>query len=379
MSVLIVSPSFTPNIGGIETHLNDLCTYLQKKRKVFVITFQPLTTKAKGLKFEHKHNLLIRRVQWCGNGFLNKLENHPILQMIYLGPPLFLFTLFFILRHFKELSVLHAHGLTAALIIKVLNKVFKKRIVCSLHYTYNFDREPLMKKFAVLILQSFDVIITFSEISRTRCVRIGLPGSKVIVSHHWVDQDFFKPLSKHDCRKLFGFDKEFIVLFVGRLVPKKGVLSLIDAVSSVKYKIVCLIVGDGPLSPKIAQIQAENKNIKFMGRVKSEQLVKLYNASDVVIIPSLYEGDEGMRVLIEALSCGKPVIASNVGSFPSLLDKSVGILVEPRVESIRNAIKYLYENPDMLNYLTSNARKFAIQNFNEKNAETIEKSYFLDV
>jgi len=376
MNVLIVSPFFRPNLGGVETYLEDLCRYLRKKHNVFVVTYQPLTTKAKGQKLEKRHNLEIRRIQWCGCGFLHKLEKRPILQMLYLGAPLFLFTFFYILRHFRKIDVLHAHGLVAAAVVKVFSKLFKIRSVCSLHYTYNFGREPLMKRFALFILSSFDVVLTFSDVARQRCLSIGLPNTKVKISHHWVNQAFFRPLPREECRRFFGINEGFVVLFVGRLLPKKGVLCLIDAILPLEQDVTCLIAGDGPLAPQIAEIANAHQNVKFFGRVSDEHLVKLYNAADVVIIPSLCEGDEGMRVLIEALSCGRPVVVSNVGSFLSLVDESVGILVKPTVENLRKVIRDLSKQPDKIRYLSLNAREYACRNFSEKNAEVIEKSYF---
>jgi len=379
MNILIISPFFPPSVGGIETHLEDLCRYLQKKNhRVFVITYQPLTTKRKGQNSERKGNLEIHRIQWCGHGFLNKLEGHPILQILYLDPPLLLFTLFFVLRHSKEIDVFHAHALSSALVVKVLAYIFKKRTVCSLHGIVTTPialMNLLMKKSASLILSSFDVVLTLSEASKQHLLSMGLSNDKVRVYHHWVDQNFFRPLSKDNCRKLLNISDEFTVLFVGRLLASKGVLHLINAVISSKCNIICLIAGDGPLAPRIAQIASVYRNVRFVGKVSKDFLVKLYNAADVVAAPSLYKGEEGLRVVIEALSCGTPVIASNEGNLPELLDESVGILIEPTVINIMKALENLCRNRDYLKSLASNARNYACREFSEKNAELIEKSY----
>lgn len=379
MNILIISPFFSPNVGGIETHLLDLCKHLRKKKyRVFVISYQPLTTKAKGLYLEKIGYLEIRRVQWCGNGFLNRLEGHPLLQILYLVPALFLFNLVFVLRYSKEIDVIHAHALSSALVAKVLAKIFKKRTVCSLHglvTTPNTLMNPLLKKFASLILSSFDVVLTLSKASKKHLLSMGLSSKKIKIYRHWVDQSFYTPLSKDSCRKLLNIDNRFTVLFIGRLLLTKGVLHLINAVKLSKCKMICLIVGDGPLAPTIAQIAKNNENIKFLGKVSNEHLIKIYNAADVVVAPSLSGGEEGLRVVIEALSCGKPVVASNKGTFLELLDNTVGIFIEPTIENIRNALENLCQNQGYLEYLAQNARNYACKWFSERNAELIEKSY----
>jgi glycosyltransferase involved in cell wall biosynthesis len=337
----------------------------------------------KGERIEKKGALNIRRVQWFGCGFLHKLRGYPLLQIVYLGPPLFLCSLFFILRNYNKIDVIHSHGLTAALVTKILAKILKvrNRCVCSLHYTYNFDSEPFMRKASLLILSHFDIVLTLSEKSRQDLLRLGFSNNKVKVYRHWVDLNFFRPLSNNFKKDLKNLDvnNKFIVLFVGRLLPSKGVLQLIDAITLLcykNYKIACLIVGEGPLANTVRHIESVNNNIKFIGKVSREVLVKLYNVADIVVVPSQSEGEEGQRVVIEALSCGKPVIASNKGSLRELLNEKVGILTEPTAIDIANAIDELYINRNKLKYLKSNARKYAYTQFSEKNAEIIEKSYF---
>jgi len=83
--VLILSPFFRPNIGVVETHLDDLCEYLRKNgHKAFVITYQPLIAKNRGQKLEKRENLEIRRIRWFGYNFFHMLEPYPLPEFIYL-------------------------------------------------------------------------------------------------------------------------------------------------------------------------------------------------------------------------------------------------------------------------------------------------------
>jgi glycosyltransferase involved in cell wall biosynthesis len=97
--------------------------------------------------------------------------------------------------------------------------------------------------------------------------------------------------------------------------------------------------------------------------------------ADLLVIPSLYDEAFG-KVIIEALSCGTPVIGSNRGEIPSVINESVGKIVEPTVEGIKNAIEYFYSDRKALSMVTLNCRSYAEKYFSEKyNIEKIIRSY----
>jgi glycosyltransferase involved in cell wall biosynthesis len=96
IKILMITPFFSPNIGGVETHLDDLCEYLRKRgHKIFVITYQPLTTNVKALKFERDQNLEVRRIGWFGYSLFHKLEPYPLLEFMYLTPILLVYSFLF--------------------------------------------------------------------------------------------------------------------------------------------------------------------------------------------------------------------------------------------------------------------------------------------
>ncbi|NQS88963.1 glycosyltransferase family 4 protein, partial [Patescibacteria group bacterium] len=94
-----------------------------------------------------------------------------------------------------------------------------------------------------------------------------------------------------------------------------------------------------------------------------------YNAADAVIMPSQYEEGYG-RVILESLSCGTPVIASNRGGIKEVLTDSVGMLIEPTEEEITKALKEIN-----LKELSKNCRPYAEEMFSSHNALVIEKAY----
>jgi len=91
-------------------------------------------------------------------------------------------------------------------------------------------------------------------------------------------------------------------------------------------------------------------------------------------VPSQY--DEGFaRVVLETLSSGRPIIASNLGCLPEMVDESVGFLINPTAKEITEKINFLFKNKKELEKLTMNTRPFALKRYSEKNAEKIVRSY----
>src|SRR3972149_1570023 len=147
LRILMVTPFFSPNIGGVETHLDDLCAYLRRRgHEISVITYQPLTTRVKAPKNEREQNFEIRRINCFGYNLFNQLEKYPLFEFIYLTPLLLLHSLLFLLWNGKKIDVIHVHGLNAAFIAKVLARLFAKRSVVSIHAIYELRNRPLLAK-----------------------------------------------------------------------------------------------------------------------------------------------------------------------------------------------------------------------------------------
>ena len=377
LRVLMISPFFSPNIGGVETHLDDLCAYLQKRgHRVFVITYQPLTTRVRAPRFESRQNLEVRRIEWLGYNLFHRLEPYPLLEFIYLTPMLLVYSLLFLFRYRNDVDVIHAHGLNAAFVAKMLAGPFRKRAVVSIHAIYNLSERPMLARLMKISLSSFDTVLTLANRSKEELLKIGLVNDKVKVFTNWVDQEAFRPMDKAECKKELGLEGKFVVLFVGRLLEIKGVKLLLEVamrVADIK-DVLFVFVGDGPLANEVKNSTGSFNNVFYVGKVEKEKLIAYYNAADVVIVPSIYEEGFG-RVILEALSCGTPVIASNKGGVPEALDQSVGILIEPKIDEIQRAIESLYTHSEKLANLRRNCRIYAENRFTENNARAIENGY----
>ena len=146
-------------------------------------------------------------------------------------------------------------------------------------------------------------------------------------------------------------EKKPIVLFVGRLVPYKGVDVLLDAMKTLNG--VALIVGDGPSRGSL-EAQAHDLGIshcvKFLGSVSDDELAALYRACNVFVLPSVTRQEAFGVVQLEAMAAGKPVVSTDVGTGVGWVNRNgeTGFVVPPRdVTALRDAIARLLADPDL--------------------------------
>ncbi|MDO8638381.1 MAG: glycosyltransferase family 4 protein [Candidatus Daviesbacteria bacterium] len=370
MKVLQLTVHLSPNVGGVETHLNDLFNALIKRDwKVFVLAYQPLSTKTNWKTFEKEKNLTILRIPWL-RGFFEKLVHFPIIEFIYLIPGLFLITPFVIISY--RPSVIHAHGISAAISAIFWGKLFNIRTVISLHSIYAFPKKGLYHDFVKLLFENCDFILSLSNKSNEEVQLLGIKKQKTNVFTYWVDLQKFKKIPS--AKKRLGWEGKFIVLFVGRLIQEKGIKILIEAASLWDKKINLVIAGSGLLEKYILEQSKKIKNISFVGKVSQDNLRMYYSGADCLIVPSTSEEGFG-RVIIESLACETPVVASKRGAIPEAMDETVGRFIDVTPENIKQEIYFLYKNPSFLKKLATNSRQFAERRYSESNVATITKAY----
>lgn len=172
--------------------------------------------------------------------------------------------------------------------------------------------------------------------------------------------------------KRYNFSVEDkIVMLAGSLDSAhyfKGVDYLIKCLPNVNKNVKLLIVGEGDLKPtyqKLAEDLKMKDRVTFAGFVPDAEMAKHYNLADVFCLPSINRSEAFGIVLLEAMACGKPLIASNLKGVRSVVDQGInGILVEPKNSlDIANKINYLVENPEIAN------------SFGERGIQTVEEKY----
>jgi len=364
MKILILSVHYLPNIGGAETHISDLIEALnERKNDVFLLTYQPLQTNASWKIYEKGHRYKIFRIPWV-SGLFYKFQHKPVLEFLYVFPGIFIFLPFIII--FQRPDVIHAHGIISGFVAVFWAKIFRIRTVVSTHNTYNFSGGKSPNGLINWIFNNTDHVLCLSKQSAKEIGGLVEDKTKISIFTSWVDLNKFHPFNKILSKRKLAWKDKFVVLFVGRLVPEKGVPELLSAAKLFNKKIGLKIAGTGILEAKIGKY--------YIGKISQKDLPVYYSAADMVIVPSTH--DEGFgRVIVEALACGTPVIGSNRGAIPQVMDESVGKLIDVTPKNIKETVEYFYNNPEKLRSLTKKARSFAERRYSNKNVESILSAY----
>lgn len=178
--------------------------------------------------------------------------------------------------------------------------------------------------------------------------KAGVSGNKIVYTPSmYIDFSIFKPMN---------LSKEYDFIFVGRLERNKGIDLLLETADKLKAQILnfkMLIVGDGPLRESL-KLKSESlklgDSVTFWGWAKdSQEVAELMNKSRILVMTSYNEG--GPRIVLEAMACGTPVLATNVGLMPDLADKNVVKIIDWNAEDIARKAKELLENKDEMSRL----------------------------
>jgi len=202
-----------------------------------------------------------------------------------------------------------------------------------------------------------DAIVVNDGIIKGSMVKLGVKEDKIFVMRAMVDTEKFKPL-----RIEAEDEDEFTVGFIGRLVKEKGahlLLELCKTALNELPQVRFIILGDGPFREALKVLP----NVKFVKWVPQYEIPsKLSTVKVIVSFQKTFGKSE-----IEALSCGKPIIASRMGEMPALVKHGeVGLLCEPNVSSYIKTIRFLMENESLLKVLSEKSRMYAVKRFAQK-------------
>lgn len=243
-------------------------------------------------------------------------------------------------------------------------------IIASEHNIYKDKQKRIGRRMINRFLSGItDKFIAVSEaVKRDIMLYDKIDSSKILVMHNGVDTQRFSPDGKFsNIREKFLIKEGSIVLgFVGRLVISKGLEYLIDAISLIKddYNIKLFIVGDGSLLNELKQKAKKNhifNRIIFAG--ERRDIPDILSSIDIFVMPSIKEGLPNS--LLEAMSMGKPVIATEIGGIPEIVkNRFNGILVPSRdPRALATAIKELIDDSQLAAKLGEAARNFMLNNF----------------
>ncbi|MBU1131904.1 glycosyltransferase family 4 protein [Patescibacteria group bacterium] len=286
----------------------------------------------------------------------------------------------------KDFDIVHLHfPFFGAALFVALAKKFKKdkmKLVLSYHMDVEFKGlrglycklywryfVPFILDQADKIIVSSDDYIESSDIQEYYFKNI----NKFVELPFGVPKKYHPEKKNEDLLQKYGLQSsDKIIGFVGGLDSAhyfKGVNFLIKAISLLPDEsIKALVVGRGNLKQeyeKLAKEMGLESRVRFADSVESADLPAHYNLFDYFVLPSINKSEAFGIVLLEAMACGKPLIASYLKGVRSVVDQGInGLMVEPKnSKDIADKISFLINNPE-------NAR-----NFGERGVKTVEEKY----
>jgi teichuronic acid biosynthesis glycosyltransferase TuaC len=192
---------------------------------------------------------------------------------------------------------------------------------------------PALREHVAWTVRHADAVVGPSETLLERARALGAGPESTFLVKNGVDMNSFHPRDRLACRETLGQpgDRRPRITFVGRMERTKGVIDLLDAFArlrGVRPDTQLSMVGDGEARRQCEQIaKARKLPVLFAGARPPDEIPLWVGASDVVALPSWSEGMP--NAVVEAIACGRPVVATSVGAVPTLVTAAAGELVPP--------------------------------------------------
>lgn len=344
MNIVIVSmhscPMGTPgssDVGGMNTYLNNLATNLAElDNNVWIFTrsheectyvTKPIDSRFKLIHFQ------------IGNSGTDKHDLYDYTEEFAI-----LIREFFNVNALK-IDLIYSHYWLSGIVGESLSESLRIPHFVTFHTMAktkskfsprNFEH-PKRQQNEKKVMDSARYIIALSSVESVDIQNLyDIPEEKIIVFPPGVDLQNFYPVDKSVAKEALGMKNHKYILFVGRIDPIKGFEILLEMAQILKKKneFQLIIVGGGSIrSKELIELQSKidskdlSDDVVLIGSVPHQQLKTYYSAVDVFVLTSFYES-LGF-VILESMACATPVVASNVGGIPTLVDDSLtGFLID---------------------------------------------------
>lgn len=200
-------------------------------------------------------------------------------------------------------------------------------------------------------------------------------GAEGVISNSIDAAEFRECASERDFRAELELDEgDFLVAFVGRFIPEKGISAIIEASRTselLNRRVVFALAGDGPLADEVKA--AEGLSLRWMGRLGKDDVSALLQQSDALCLPSRSEGFS--TTLLEAGACGCPAVVTDIGGARELIpDEHYGTIIDSMdAAHITSAFVKLADNRELLSEQSENCMNFVEKNYSwDVTARTVE-------
>jgi glycosyltransferase involved in cell wall biosynthesis len=327
---------YTPISGGVELNMQKISEYLINKSYKVTVLCSDKNNKNK------------------------KEETINGVKVIYVKAYFNIFKVPFAPLYWYELSkmkpdLIHAFGTSPGFsdVSIIYAKIFK--IPCLLSYRFDGNAESLLGQFFAYIYNSIinkivvkladKITTTGISYASTSLVLKGIMDKVTIITNGIDLKLFNRALNKK--KGGYSLPKGKIILWVGRFVKYKGLGYLIKSMKYVPEGTL-IIIGSGVLEKKLKELTKKKnlrKKIQFIGHIDNEELPYFYHKAYVYVLSSITRGENCTNSSLEAMSCGTPVIASDLPGVRDLITDNVGFRVQPKdSRGIAEKINYLFAN-----------------------------------
>lgn len=277
-----------------------------------------------------------------------------------------------------KIDIVHAHDPKTYVYAYFLGLVFSDlKLVATLHgWVHRRARSSFYTTIANFVLKKFGAVIAVSYELERRAARAGITNIHTI--HNAIDTDKWKP----DQMSAGKASTAFVIAYIGRLSKEKGPLDFVKAAKGITQReqgCRFIVAGEGPLlepTKQLVQSLGIMQYFDFRGNIPQKNMPAFYKEIDVVLSSS---HTEGMPVaLLEALSTGVPVVATDVGGVGELIRHGYnGLLTEKKdVESMISNVLFLKNNSELARTLKRNGRDVVTKNFSYSHwTQTMESLY----
>lgn len=270
----------------------------------------------------------------------------------------------------KKISLICTHDYKSNFYGLICSKLVRKPVIAVFHGRTSTNFKSIVyEKIDDFIQSYFNAIIAVSRYTANYVIHPRLKSKIKVIPNAVKINHILNSTKINKIKKEIGLtNKDYIVLYAGRLSREKGVDFLIGAAEKICRhweSIKIIILGNGPERSELEKKVDDKKlrhNVLFAGY--RNNIEDFFNMMDVLVLPSK---SEGMPLsILEAFAQKKPVIATHVGGVPEVVaDSYNGLLVESQnVDALANAIEYLYLNPAIALKMGLNGYKIILKNFN---------------
>jgi glycosyltransferase involved in cell wall biosynthesis len=399
MKICVVSQSFYPYIGGVTRYLQSLGRKLLARGDEMVVVHlrtpdMPEQDVVDGIKVYRMSDQ--EGMQESIDGYFKFKEliidvTHgrqvaPLEDRFnqgyseYLGFNLSMYEKVRQVYEAEKFDVLHVHDFQVMPLAFLLRGDVNVPAIFTWHIPFTEVTPPDWREFLVRYMRYYDrVIFSTDEFMRT-AVESGLDPDKASRINPFIDTGEYAFEGENDFRAKYDIPPgDNLVLCVSRMDPRKGQEYLIKAMAEVVKKYpdsTCAFIGNGSLTKKfigrtnrleeLEAMAAElglGGKIKFLGKVSQDDLMKAYDACDMLVQPSINEGF-GL-VISEAMCFGKPVVGSNVGGIPEQIKDGInGLLFKPRDHlELASCIDALIASPELRKQMGEKGKQIACERF----------------